>query len=417
MDIYTSVRDLDWNNPLIVAMASLFVIALSLATICLILALTERTGRQHRALQVCAVISTLLLTTGFGLAIHVVHKARQAFLDSYLTDNGTLWYESINTIEPVLSAVGWALGGVSLLGGSTLGLLVRRSPDMRMRMPVGLFVTCFLLCFITALGIGLRLSHIGNAPSISSFVDPEVHWAIKHGDHAVMITRGCVLAIAIIATMVISVQAFRGRNITRESVSYSLWILGIFIAAIGSHAWLRTRPLAFDAREPLSVPPHSPFSLCPKMSLDAAKLPLASPNETPCVDYDFHNYRFGIVELGATGASSKGEVATTPDELRRMIEKQLDADPTFHYGHLLLAADAAMPEAERLRWLAAIPRRVWTTRLMGYGSPAQRPTHAAGVILRRPRCACRPVEPFEPFGRPFDAPASLETQLEPKKTQ
>ncbi len=416
MDIYASVRDLDWDNPLIVTMARLFVVAMILATIGSILALTGRTGRQHRALLVFAGLSTLVLITGFGLAIHVVNKARQAYLDSYLVDEGPLWYESINTIEPVLSAVGWALGGFSLLGASTLGTLIRRAPEIRGQMPIGLFVACFLLFSMTALGIGLRLSHIGNAPPISSFVDPEVHWALEHGDHALMIARVCVLAIAIVATVVISVQAFRGRNSTRESVSLPLWMFGILIAAVGAHTWLRTRPLAFDAREPLSVPQHSPFSLCPKMSIDPAKLPLASPNETPCVDYDLHNYRFGVVELGATGASSKGEVATTPDELGRLINKQLDADPTFHNGHLLLAADAAMPEAERLRWLASIPRRVWTTRLMGYGTPAQRPTHSAGVILRRPRCACRPVEPFELFGRPFDAPASLETQPSPKKT-
>lgn len=395
MDIYTSVYDLDRNNPAIMVMLGLFVASLITSANGSVLVFLGRTGPKHRALQVCAGVSTLLFAVGFGAAIHVVHEARQAFLDSYLTDKGTGWFESINRIEPVLSVVGWAMGLFSALSALTIVLFIRRSPEFRAQMPIGLFFTCFLLCVVTALGIALRLSFIGSAPPITALMDPEVHWAIQHGDQVLTVARWSILCLAVFATIVMSVQAFRNQSIPQDSFGSHLWILGIFFAAIGTHTWLTTRPFALDARNPLPPPREGPIALCPDTSFALAKLPRAMINDDSCYHHDFQERRLGVVELEKTGAKLNGEAVSTPEQLGQMLRNRFESQSTFHYRHVIVAADATMPDSEFSQWLASMPPQISVTRLLGHDEPARQSTHTTGVVARKPRCACRPVE------RPF----------------
>jgi hypothetical protein len=392
MEFGTTIRDLDLNKPEIVAMVLLFVASLISAADCLLLVFLGRTGPRHRTLKLCAFMSTILFAAGFGVAIHTVHNARQALLDSYQTARGTSFFESLDIIEPVLSVVGAAMGIFSALGALTLLLLARRSSQIRARIPIGLFVTCFLLCFVTAVGIGLRLSPLGNPPPITALMDPDVLWAIQHGDQVLAIARRSVLSIAIFATIVISVQAFRNRSMSDGTFGSCLWILGIITAAIGTHAWLTTRPLAFDARNPLPPPREGPVALCPDTSLDIAKLPRAATNDTTCSTYDFWYTRLGLVELGTAGAKLNGEFATTPEQLAKLAQNQFESHSTFHDRHVIVASDATIPDSEVARWIGFMPPPIFVTRLMGYDEPARQRTHTAGLVPRRLRCACRPVD-------------------------
>lgn len=404
MEIYASVYDLDRHNAAVMAMLVLFVASFIASANGSVLVFLGRTGTKHRLLQVCAGISVLLFATGFGIAIYIVHNARQALLDSYLTDKGHLWYETINTVEPVLSVVGSATGLFSALGALTFVLLARRSVEFRARMPIALFSTCFLLFFVTALGISLRLSPIGNAPPITALMEPEVVWAVKHGDDVLTITRSFVLAIATLGTFAILIQAFRRRTTTDHFYGPTL-ILGILIAGLGTHAWLRTRPLAFDARNPFPRPREGPVALCPYTSLDFAKLPCATINDAQCSQHDFWERRLGLVEIGPTGAKLNGEFVKAPEQLGQMVRNRFESQSTFHYRHVIVAAEATIPAAEFSPWLAPMPPPILVTRLLGFDEPARQPTYTAGLVPRRQRCACRPIERPSPQTPPPSAPS------------
>lgn len=391
MEIYASVYDLDRHNPAVMAMLVLFVASFIASANGSVLVFLGRTGPKHRHLYVCAGLAAILFAAGFGVAIYIVHHARQVLLDSYAIAKGTSWYESINAAEPVLSTVGWALGVFSALGALMLLVLARRSSEFRARMPMGLLLTCFLLFFVTALGVALRLSPLGNAPPISALMDPEVRWAIKHGDQVLTLARTGVLGIAIFATAVISIQAVRRRSTPSDSYELAPWILGIFVAAIGSHAWLTTRPLAFDARNPVPPPREGPVALCPDTSFDFAKLPRAMTNDDPCSLHDFWERRLGLIEIGTTGAKLNGEFVKNPEQLGQLVQNRFESQSTFHYRHLIVAADATMPAAEFSQWLASMPAPVLVTRLLGYDEPARQATYTAGLVPRRQRCACRPI--------------------------